>query len=137
MRLASFITLIVLLVAQANAKEPAGTDHPVHLIPLDNDFPAQALAGPGITIQEGGKPVGENGPLPMPIIQRLVSELHLELPSEWDALEQDMFFGRVEFQEEAAVAKRYGGQFPPALLKTLRAKLRQARAEALRRGDRQ
>jgi hypothetical protein len=128
--------LATLLSAPALAGPPKGPA-PVHLIPLDDDFPAAALAGPGIEIQTNQKPVGKNGPLPVATLRRIQAELHLELPAAWDALEQDLFFGRAEFQDEATLSNRYGAMFTSHQLAELRQALRRARAEALRRGEKQ
>lgn len=126
--------LLLAIAAPARAKDAPA---PVHIISLDSDFPVEALAGPGIEIETNVRPVGKNGPLPSRTLRRIESELKLSFPAEWDALEQDLFFGRAEFEDEKKVSKRYGSLFTPRQLSELRQSLIRARAEAIRRGEKQ
>lgn len=125
----------ILLLSQAAvlrsfAGEPGSG---VHLLPLDGDFPAEEVTIPGVEVHPFGEPVPTDIP-PMSVQNRLLRDAGLDNILEWDALDRDRFFLRVQSQDANEVALRYEDQISAEKISRVKAALERLKAGQKNKG---
>ena len=90
-----------------------------HVQQLDADFPVEELESEGLSVGRLGEANYSRGLPPMAEQRRMLHQAGLDFVSDWDGLEQDLFFGLVGENVDRSIEK-YKNRAPANGIRKLR-----------------